>query len=146
MGIPDGDVRSVALLVPVRRPFRAGAARRRRGHTPAPAICGASAARASATSSALPMNSGVRWCSSVRHDIEYRRDAVDGRAAGLLGDERQRVRLVQQAELAARTLPVGGIREQAATQQIAMEIRDERPDVSHAQAACARPRVRGIAA
>src|SRR5262245_60448564 len=51
--------------------------------------------------------------------------AVARRATRLLGDERERRGLVEQAQLALRVLLVGRIEEDPAVEQIAMEVRDQ---------------------
>ena len=56
---------------------------------------------------------------------ECDRMTVGGQAARLFGDERQRIRLVQQTQLALRRLLVGRIAEDAAAQEIAMEVGDQ---------------------
>ena len=66
-----------------------------------------------------------------RHDVENRAAAVRRRSAGLLADERQRIRLVEQPQLAPRGLAVGGIHEDATGEQVAMEVGHQRADVAH---------------
>src|SRR5712664_238214 len=56
--------------------------------------------------------------------------SVSCRAASLLDDEGKRTRFVQQPQLPALVLSVGGVGEQASTEQIPMEIGDERADVA----------------
>ena len=51
-------------------------------------------------------------------------------APRLLDDECQRIRLVQQPELAIRRLGVGRIGEDAAAEEVAVKVGDERADVS----------------
>src|SRR5215831_1036285 len=63
-----------------------------------------------------------------RRDVEDALAAVDRGAAGLLDDERERVRLVEKAQLAARRLGVRRIREDAAAEQVAVEVGHERAD------------------
>src|SRR4029079_1470007 len=62
-----------------------------------------------------------RWC-----DVEDVLLAVDRRTASLFEDERHRVGLVQQAQLALRVLLVGRVREDASLQERALGVRDER--------------------
>ena len=66
-------------------------------------------------------------------DIEDAAIAVGRESSRLLGNERQRVGFVQQTELAARGLFVGGIAEHATTEQVAMEVGHERAHVAHVQ-------------
>ena len=73
-----------------------------------------------------------RWCSSVGMMSRMRSLPSMRRAAGLLEEERHRVRLVEQAELAALALRVGGVREDAALEQRAVRVGDERADVARA--------------
>ena len=56
--------------------------------------------------------------------------AVGGRASRLLGDERERRRLVEQPQLAPRGLAVGGIEEDAAREQVAVEVGHQRSHVA----------------
>src|ERR1700734_2652807 len=63
------------------------------------------------------------------HDAPF---AVSGRAAGLLRDERERIGFVKQPELAARMAGGGRIEKNAALEQRAMKVRDQRPDVTGA--------------
>src|ERR671912_764402 len=66
-----------------------------------------------------------------RLDVEQPRLAVDRRAARLLADERERIRLVEQSQLSLRALAAVRIAEHAAAEEIAMEVRDERANVAH---------------
>src|SRR5690348_18427962 len=65
-----------------------------------------------------------------RLDVQNALTTVGCRAASLLDDEPQRVRLVEQAELSPRRLAVRRIREDSAAEQVAMEVRDERSHVT----------------
>src|SRR3982750_3701393 len=56
-----------------------------------------------------------------RRQIENAPRAIRRGAAGLLDDERQRIRLVEQAQLAVRRLFIGRIGEDAAAEEVAME-------------------------
>ena len=89
---------------------------------------------AASTSCLLPMNSGVRWCSSVGCTSRMRCWPSIADAARLLDDERERVRLVEQAQLAlAASSAIRRIAEHAAAEQVAVEVGDERADVAHAE-------------
>ena len=88
------------------------------------------AASNSSTSRRLPMTRGTRSCRVARHPLEDRTAAVGGGAAGLLDDEGEGVRLVEQAQLAAGGLAVGGIEEDAALEQVAVEVGDQGADVA----------------
>ena len=55
------------------------------------------------------------------------------RAARLLDDERERIRLVEQTQLALRRLAIRRIREDSAAEEVAMKVGDERADVARAQ-------------
>src|SRR5437868_6090191 len=68
-----------------------------------------------------------------RQHVEHTNGAVARRATRLLDDEAEWVRLVQQAELSFGRLAVRRIGEDAAAEEIAMEIGDERSNVAHAQ-------------
>ena len=59
-------------------------------------------------------------------DVEDSTLPVAGGAARLLRDESERVGLVQQPQLALGTLALGRVREDAAAEQVAMEISYER--------------------
>ena len=74
-----------------------------------------------------------------RDDVEDAVDAGGGLAAGGLEDERQGVRLVEEAELALRALLVGGVGEDAALEQRAVRVGDERADVALAVGAAGAP-------
>ena len=67
---------------------------------------------------------------ALRHDVEHRPAAVGRPAPRLLHHERERRRLVQQAQLALGIVGRGRIEEDAAGDEIAMEIGDEGPDVA----------------
>ena len=58
-------------------------------------------------------------------DVEDALRAIGRRTARLLDDESEWIRLVKKTELAALVSPVGGISEQSAAEEIAMEIRHE---------------------
>src|SRR6185437_7041634 len=70
----------------------------------------------------------LRW-----RDVENALGAVRRRSPGLLDDEGERVRLVEQAQLAARRLAVRRIGEDAAAEKVAVEVGDERADVARAE-------------
>ena len=61
----------------------------------------------------------------VRHDVEDVRLAVGRRSTSRFNHEGERVRLVEQSQLAARALRVGRVREQPAAEQVAMEVGHE---------------------
>ena len=88
---------------------------------------------AKSTSTALPTNSGVRSC-RLRGTRSRIRSAPLGRLpAGVLGDHRDRGRLVEEPQLPARVLRilvVQRVGEDAALEERAVEIRHERPDVA----------------
>src|SRR5438046_4252132 len=65
-----------------------------------------------------------------RHDADHGPEAVCPPAPRLLYHERERRRLVQQAQLALGIVGRGRIEEDAAGDEIAMEIGDEGPDVA----------------
>src|SRR5690349_17162234 len=68
-------------------------------------------------------------------DVENAVRAIACRAAGLFDDERERIGLVQKTQLSLGRLAVGRVREDAAAEQIAVEIGDERTDVPCAERA-----------
>ncbi len=65
----------------------------------------------------------------LRLHVEYVPAPVRAPPAGLLRDERGRVGLVQQPQLAAGGGRVGGVQEHAAVHQGAVEVGDERADI-----------------
>ena len=65
-------------------------------------------------------------------EVEDALRAVGGGAAGLLGDEGERVGFVEEAELAVGCFFGGRIEEDAAFEQRAVEVGDERADVTRA--------------
>ena len=67
-----------------------------------------------------------------RLEVEDALRAVDGGAAGLLGDEGERVGFVQEAELAFGCFLRGRIEEDAAFEERAVEVGDEAADVARA--------------
>src|SRR3990170_2316117 len=67
-----------------------------------------------------------------RLDVQHALRPVAGGATCLLDDESERIGLVEEAQLAAPVAAVGWISEQASAKKIAMEISDERSDVSGA--------------
>src|SRR6266702_3759640 len=66
----------------------------------------------------------------LRDDVEDRPATIRRPAARLLHHERERRRLVQQAQLALRVVRGRGIQKDAAGNEIAMEVCDERADVA----------------
>ena len=78
-----------------------------------------------------------------RRDVQHRPLARRGDAAGLLGDERQRVRLVHQPQLAVRVARVRRVDVDPALDQVAVEVRHERADVAR-RVRPARRRVLGL--
>src|SRR5690348_10940786 len=66
-------------------------------------------------------------------DVEHPLEAVARGAPRLLHDEAEWIRLVKEAELSLRRLAIRRIREDAAAEQIPVEVRDEGTDVAHAQ-------------
>src|SRR2546425_2918899 len=68
---------------------------------------------------------------ALRHDVEHRPAAVGRPAPRLLHHERERRRLVHQAQLALGIVGRGRIEEDAAGDEIAMEIGDEGRSEEH---------------
>src|SRR5688572_12157655 len=58
---------------------------------------------------------------------------ISGKATRLLHDERERIRLVEQPELALRIPAVARVAEHAAAEEVTVKIGDQRADVSYAQ-------------
>src|SRR6185436_1104247 len=69
--------------------------------------------------------------------VEHRAASGRRRAPRLLADQRQRRALVEVAQLPLRRLAVGGIHEDAALEQGAVEVGDQRADVALAVGAAA---------
>src|SRR5947209_2162097 len=65
-----------------------------------------------------------------RLDVEDPLDAIGRRTASLLNDESEWVRLVQKTEFAVIVSAVGRVGEQSTTEEIAVEIRYQRADVT----------------
>src|SRR5690606_4841323 len=65
-----------------------------------------------------------------RLDVQDALPPIRRGSASLLRDERQRARLIQKPELAVGRLSIARIAEDPATQSIAVEVGDERADVT----------------
>src|SRR6266850_2448147 len=63
------------------------------------------------------------------HQVEDSIGPVGGRALGLLRDEGHRTGFIEESEFAVRVLRIGGIQEDSPRDDIAVEIRHQRPDV-----------------
>ncbi len=72
----------------------------------------------------------ARWCRLSRRDVQNAVFAVAGLAARLFGQERHRVAFVQQAQLPLRVAGGAWVEVDAAFQQVAVEIRDQRADIA----------------
>ena len=73
-----------------------------------------------------------------RLDVEDSAPAVARRTPGRLGDERERGRFVEHPQFALRVPAVAGIEEDAAIEQVAVEVRDQRAGVARAVGAVRR--------
>ena len=94
-----------------------------------------------ATSRAEPNTTGVRWCRLSGTRSSSRQTVSVARAAGLLDQEGDRVGLVDEPQpaLMVAAAPVAGVEEDAAADQDAIAIGDQRRDPAHVEITAARP-------